>query len=44
MGGQACVFYGAAEFSRDCDIVLLTEPENLARLRAALDEFQAVRI
>ena len=22
MGGQACVFYGAAEFSRDCDIVI----------------------
>jgi hypothetical protein len=21
MGGQACVFYGAAEFSRDCDVV-----------------------
>ena len=21
MGGQACVFYGAAEFSRDADIV-----------------------
>ncbi|MEX1041942.1 MAG: hypothetical protein WDZ51_14980 [Pirellulaceae bacterium] len=23
MGGQACVFYGAAEFSRDCDIVFV---------------------
>jgi hypothetical protein len=23
MGGQACVFYGAAEFSRDTDLALL---------------------
>ena len=28
MGGQACIFYGAAEFSRDTDIVLLAEPDN----------------
>ena len=40
MGGQACVFYGAAEFSRDCDIAILCEPKNLARLQGALDEFQ----
>lgn len=25
MGGQACVFYGAAEFSRDIDFLLLAE-------------------
>jgi hypothetical protein len=25
MGGQACVFYGAAEFSRDTDLLLLSE-------------------
>jgi hypothetical protein len=41
MGGQACVFYGAAEFSRDCDVAILCEPQNLARLQAALDELQA---
>ncbi len=41
MGGQACVLYGAAEFSRDCDIAVLCEPKNLARLQAALDELQA---
>lgn len=41
MGGQACVFYGAAEFSRDTDLALLAEPENLERLRRALDELQA---
>jgi hypothetical protein len=44
MGGQACVFYGAAEFSRDCDIAIFCEPENLARLRAAFDELEAVTI
>jgi hypothetical protein len=37
MGGQACVFYGAAEFSRDLDLLVLAHPENLASLRAALD-------
>lgn len=41
MGGQACVFYGAAEFSRDCDIVLFADDANLDRLRAALDELRA---
>ena len=25
MGGQACVFYGAAEFSQDCDIVIVAD-------------------
>ncbi|MFH1477648.1 MAG: hypothetical protein ABIH24_09200 [Verrucomicrobiota bacterium] len=33
MGGQACVFYGAAEFSRDTDIVIALSPINLRRLR-----------
>jgi hypothetical protein len=41
MGGQACVLYGAAEFSRDTDLALLSEAENLARLRGALEELQA---
>jgi hypothetical protein len=41
MGGQACVFYGAAEFSRDCDIVIVADDDNLARLDAALDELDA---
>lgn len=41
MGGQACVFYGAAEFSRDCDIVILAESPNFGQLEAALNELQA---
>lgn len=41
MGGQACVFYGAAEFSRDCDIVIVSEEGNLRRIDAALQELQA---
>lgn len=44
MGGQACVFYGAAEFSRDCDVIIIADPDNLARLSAALDELQATCI
>ena len=41
MGGQACVFYGAAEFSRDTDLAILADAANLARLRKALAELQA---
>ena len=41
MGGQACVFYGAAEFSRDTDIVIAMSPTNLRRLRAALRRLRA---
>jgi len=44
MGGQACVVYGAAEFSRDVDLALLAEPVNLASLSGALDELDAVPI
>ncbi len=44
MGAQACVFYGAAEFSKDTDIVLLAQNENLAWLRAALDELEARQV
>jgi hypothetical protein len=41
MGGQACVFYGAAEFSRDTDLAILADGGNLSRLRVALAELQA---
>jgi hypothetical protein len=41
MGGQACILYGAAEFSRDTDLAVLASPENLTRLRKALDDLQA---
>jgi hypothetical protein len=34
MGGQACVFYGAAEFSRDTDFAIICR--RLARRRALL--------
>ena len=44
MGGQACVFYGAAEFSRDTDVAILADAANLARLRKALDGLQAACI
>jgi hypothetical protein len=41
MGGQACVFYGAAEFSRDTDFAILADAANLKRLRQALAELRA---
>lgn len=41
MGGQACVLYGAAEFSRDADFAVLASRDNFDRLQRALDELQA---
>ena len=41
MGGQACVFYGAAEFSRDADLLVLGEAANVAYLQDALQELRA---
>lgn len=41
MGGQACILYGAAEFSRDIDFTILASPANLSRLRAALADLEA---
>ena len=44
MGGQACVIYGGAEFSRDTDLALLSDSDNLTRFEVALTELQAERI
>ncbi len=44
MGGQACVLYGAAEFSRDTDIALQASGENLELLKGFLRSLQARRI
>jgi len=44
MGGQACVCYGAAEFSRDTDLAIFASPENLGRLAGALRQLRAKRI
>ncbi len=44
MGGQACVFYGAAQVSRDVDLVLLSDAANYERLRQALRVLDARRI
>ena len=41
MGGQACILYGAAEFSRDVDVAVAADDKNLNRLRRALSELQA---
>ena len=41
MGGQACVLYGAAEFSQDANFAVLASRENFDRLRHALDALQA---
>jgi len=41
MGEQACVFYGAAEFSRDLDLLILADAANLASLMRALDALEA---
>jgi hypothetical protein len=41
MGGPACVFYGAAEFSRDTDLALLASSENFSRLNKTLSDLDA---
>lgn len=41
MGGQACVFYGGAEFSRDTDFAILADAENLERLKDAMRQLHA---
>ena len=41
MGGQACVFYGAAEFSRDADFAILADTANLVKLRDTLADLKA---
>jgi hypothetical protein len=40
MGGQACVFYGAAEFSRDTDFAVLADEDNLARIARAIEHLR----
>ena len=44
MGGQACVFYGAAQVSKDIDFLVLAEEANFESLLGAIDLLQAVRI
>jgi hypothetical protein len=41
MGGQACVSYGAAEFSRDLHLAILASLRNLEALRSAMRDLQA---
>lgn len=44
MGGQACILYGAAEFSRDIDLAVMVSHHNLGNLKSALDALEAERI
>jgi hypothetical protein len=44
MGGQACVFYGAAQFSKNIDLVLLPSEANYTHLHTTLRELNAWRI
>lgn len=41
IGGQACIIYGAAEFSRDSDLAVLGTPKNLELLKDALAALKA---
>lgn len=40
-GGQACVIYGAAEFSKDINFVILADPPNLTRVEEAMESLEA---
>ncbi len=44
MGGQACVLYGAAEYSRDLDLAVLATDTALPRLGAAMESLRATVI
>ncbi|MBU0533827.1 MAG: hypothetical protein KJ887_03375 [Candidatus Omnitrophica bacterium] len=44
IGGQACIIYGAAEFSRDTDFLILCETKNLNKSRKALTALKARNI
>jgi hypothetical protein len=41
MGGQACISYGAAEFSRDVDLAIVASLRNISALRTAMLDLQA---
>jgi len=41
IGGQACIIYGAAEFSRDSDFVIFSNDKNLEYLQKALKALKA---
>jgi hypothetical protein len=41
MGGQACVIYGAAEFSKDVDFAVLSDRDNLEKVGAAMESLRA---
>ena len=41
MGGQACILYGAAEFSRDADLAVFASRDNLENLNDALADLAA---
>lgn len=41
MGGQACIIYGAAEFSKDVDFAVLSDSRNIDRLKAAMASLEA---
>jgi hypothetical protein len=41
MGGQACVFYGAAEFSRDIDLAILLDEKTFGALERLVADLQA---
>ena len=41
MGGQACILYGAAEFSRDADLAVFASRDNLENLNDALSSLAA---
>jgi hypothetical protein len=44
MGGQACVFYGAAQVSKDVDFLILADEANFTKLHQALATLGARRI
>lgn len=38
IGGQACILYGAAEFSRDVDLAVMVSPGNIEKIKEYVQE------
>lgn len=44
MGGQACIVYGGAEFTRDIDFAVAADPGNLDQIHKALADLKAEQV
>lgn len=44
IGGQACILFGAAEFSRDLNLAVMVSPGNIEKIKKALEALEAENV